>query len=259
MLARGSIGHDGGPHLWVPRPTATFADILGSDLKFFVDAEDDSKTTAVSGAVSSYAEAISGASIGQSTAASRPAIVTGPAGRQVWRFDGVDDCLEIAGIPSGVPTGANPFTAIFIGFQTLTVDASGTNRSIVTWGTSGLTGAASLRRATSAGQNIVQASVGNGTTQLVANSAGDFLGASFARIFADGTDIYGALNGLAGAATACVPGLGTTRLRVGANNSNTPGSLAQMDLSAILIVAAAGLSAATMNALHVAAGPRIFG
>ncbi|MCW5737992.1 MAG: hypothetical protein KIS73_27975 [Enhydrobacter sp.] len=253
------VGHNGGPHLWVPRPTQSFADILGADLKFFVDAEDDSKITAVSGAVSSYAEAISGVSIDQGTAASRPAIVTGPAGRQVWRFDGVDDCLERGSIPPGVPTGAAPVTAIFIGFQTLSVASSGTNRSIVTWGTSGLTGATSLRRSTTGGSNVVQASVGNGTTQIVANSAGDFFGGCIARIIVDGANIYGSLNGAVGAASACVPGVGTARFRVGANTAAAPGANAQIDLSALLIVASAGLSAATMNALYVAAGQRILG
>lgn len=249
-----------GGNLYFARPTATPQDILGANLVGFIDAEDNSRITNVSGAVSAYSDLISSSSYAQGTAASRPSITTNAiTGRQIFRFDGVDDYLEFTGIPTGYPTGANAGETIFVGAQSLTVATSSTSRTIVIWGAAANTTNRQLRRQTTGARNVVVQRAGNGSTDLVSgDSPGDFFGNSFARGIVTATDIQSDLNAAIGATAACVSSTGSTRLRIGTNNSASPGGFFLGDLSALLVTNAV-LTEAQLNAIAVWAGPRVWG
>lgn len=246
------------PHLWSARPTLTPQDILGSKLVGFVDAENNSKITAASGACSAYADIISASSFAQGTAAARPAITTNAlTGRQVLRFDGTDDFLDFTGIPTGWPTGANAGEIIAIVTQSA-LPADTSSRVIVQWGGTTSATSRSLRRGVSGGMNCVQSVVGTGAGSPVFNHTPDFSGNHLARLIVDGTSTYVDQDGAVSAATACVPGTGTTRVRIGGTTAGTPIGFLQGDLSALLITNAL-LTTAEFNALAVWAGPRVWG
>lgn len=263
-LMRRSRAHWGG-HAAVyggVRPTLTPQTILGSKLVGFIDAEDNSKITNVSNAVSAYADIISAASYAQSVAGSRPAITTNAVtGRQIFRFDGVNDCLEFTGIPTGLPTGATAGEIIAVISQEADASLDSGTRVIVGWGTTAATGIRVLRRTITAAPvtNQLQLQVGDGSVAVSVTQRTPVLsGNHLVRGVIDGSVIYADVDGVDGASSACVPNTGTTRIRIGANTAGTASLFHQGDMSALLFTNAV-LTAAEFNAIAVWAGPRIWG
>lgn len=243
----------------IRRPTATPQEILGSKLVGFVDAEDSTKITNNAGAVEAYADIISAASYAQATAGFRPAIATNAiTGRQIFRFDGADDRLEYTGIPTGIPTGANPGEIIAIVTQSaLAADTSA--RAVVAWGGNSALTARRIDRAVSVGVNRCQAIVGNGAAGItIVDPSVDFSGNHLARCVIEATTSRLDVDGIAGTATAVVPSTSTSRFRIGASNNGTANQFWHGDMSVLLFTNAI-LTAEEFNALAVWGGPRIWG
>lgn len=132
-------------------------------------------------------------------------------------FDGLDDFLNLPSTP--MPTGANPFYfAAIVDQQALA--ANTTVRTIASWGSTTDSTRALLQRVVSGGVNRAFLRVGTGSGSVTLTFAGvDFSGVHVVEAWGDGTNIYLCVDGGTPVTAACVPGIGTTRTRLGSSTA----------------------------------------
>lgn len=135
-------------------------------------------------------------------------------------FDGVDDYYTLAGAP--FPTGANPSEVWVVCSQDALVADTAT-RPLFGYG--GVNGQLSriFQRVVTSSSNRVRGIVGDGTTgQQLNNTTVDFSGRHLLRlsIGATASNLY--VNGGSATNLSVVPATGTTRIRVGASQADTP-------------------------------------
>ena len=185
------------------------------------DADRAEQLSLESGAVASWAETVAGLAPAQATAANRPLYDSDgwSDGSAVINFDGVSDELAIESQP--FPDGAEPVEIWGIVRQ----DRVNNGVSAITrwFGYGGTTNNTSRQGRLSASTTVdnAQGSAGTGAADVVAtgpsvNDAGGFFGEHLVRIIVDGTSLRVDRNGLIGAPSACIPGTGSTRVKIGA-------------------------------------------
>jgi hypothetical protein len=201
---------------WTPRN-------LGASLLAWWDAERTDLITLQTGsAVSSWKDVVGAYDATQGTGSARPTWASG------WvSADGLDDQLT-GTYPGTFPSGATPVMEWFTCDQTALV-ADTTSRVI---GSSGGSAAVSASRQASrlvaGGANRASASAGNGSTSDTATETTvDFSGRHVVCVTLTGSQIVVEIDGVAAAPVSNVPSIGTTRLRMFANTSNTPGGFWQ--------------------------------
>lgn len=182
---------------------------LGASLLAAWDA--GSGVTQSGGLVSSWASSVGGYALAQATGSLKPAYnATGVNGRPSIDFDGVDDFLNYEACPF-------PVSAATCELWMLARNDAGdaTARTAFCYG--GVS-ATTVRRLIRSGGNAVQTSVGTGAATVTVSSGtpSTFTGSHVVRGVVDGTNITTHRDGVAGTATACVPGTSATRTRMGA-------------------------------------------
>lgn len=227
---------------------------LGAQLVGFLDAEDNTKITTVSGAVSAFTDSVSGGTITQATSSSRPLLQTSPlTGRQVVQADGVDDNLT-GSVPAAWPlSGATEW--IWIGTQEATA-GDGVTRNAVAVGSGTAAVSQFLLRVST--NNVFRAQCGNGTTSTFAQvpSSSPATGRVILGGKWDGSTVYASVNGVFGPSAAIAQATNNTRLRLFANATSTPGGFWQGGMSAFLVING-NLAAQDWNNLQVWASKRL--
>lgn len=135
-------------------------------------------------------------------------------------FDGVDDCMTLSSLPACLPTGADPGTLWFVVSQDATADDETTRTLFAYGGTTAGTYRAVERRVV---DGVNRLAITDGTTSLV-DTAVDFSGVHFFRVWFDGTLFGFDLNGTPAASAELVPSTGTTIACVGVNTAEDGGT-----------------------------------
>lgn len=207
---------------------------LGSSLLAWWDAERPDLITAPGGAMSIWRDIVGGYDVTQAVGASKPVYsATSFNGRPGVSFDGIDDELTGA-FPASFPTGAIPNEIWGVTSQdALAADVS--SRVVAACGAGSFQGR-SLERTVVSGANRAFTRVGNGAANLTAiEGTVDFSGRHVCSAIIDGSNIFGEIDTVVSAATACTPLTSGLRVRLGASAANTASSYWSGTHSAILI------------------------
>lgn len=211
---------------WSPRQVNPYA---------WWDAEAASLIALSGGTATSIADLMYGYSAAQAFGSAKPAwSASSFNGRPGLTFDGTDDELTYASTV-GIPTGATPFEAWAVVDQNV-APADTTNNIIVGWGGNGAALRFDLYRTVVGGVNQAAVSVGNGTVNAVrTNTFVDFTGRHVVRAVVDGVNARVDVDGVASVASAVVPNLTPTRLRLGSLSNTAASAFWQGVLNAALI------------------------
>lgn len=213
------------PGGWTP------ALITSATPRGFVDFEDNSKITTATG-VSQIVDTISGSAFVQATGTAQPLLITSATtGRQVASFDGTDDELTFAGIPTNWPVGTTAGGIFLVCNQT---DTAANNRVAVAYGGTSTNSNRSIFKLFTPSACRGHAGTGASSdpatnTTVVFNGRHCVLfdvGAAAIRI-----DIDAAM----GTSVATVPNTLSTRARIGASTSTSAASFFQGEISAIVV------------------------
>lgn len=208
--------------------TFTPAD-LGASLLAWWNADRSDLITLSGSQITSWKDVVAAYDEVQAVAGSRPLYsATSFNGDPGATYDGTDDVLSLESVP--IPNGANPLEFWFTCNQTA-LAADTTARQVAGWGLGSSTnGQVRVQRAVVTGVNRARLIVGTGAGSVtVTDTAVDFSGYHYGRVVIDGANIRLDIDGNTGTPSACVPGIGTTRTRLGANASNTASGFWQGD------------------------------
>jgi len=245
MLAGAPVRYS--PPTWTPAS-------LGAALVGFLDFEDNTKITTVSGAISQIVDSVNAAAWTQGTSSSRPLLTTSATtGRQVAKLDGVDDFLDNAPVNAAYPLTGTVVWAC--GCVQLAAGADASARYLLTQGGTALTTDIGFRRRN---QSNISQLVGNiGATTTVAGPAANvspfivFSGPSLAQQTVTGGNCTPTLNNVdAPAPIAVTLPNNNTRGRLGAQASAAPANFFQGEYSFFLFLNAA-LSSDQQNNLNI--------
>lgn len=229
---------------------ATSATLVGT-----LDFENLSSLSLTGSSINSITDTTAAAAVfSQATGASKP--VSGASvytGRNVGKFDGVDDQLTVTGVPAAYPiTGA--VTWVAFAAQTADPAVSTGNRCVLAMGNSNAT-SFNLERAVSSSVNrstVVTASNANlGPTTPWTGPA-----MVVGRWGSTGNATEAALNTVFGAKTTNALPNNNTRARIGVRSAATPTNFFQGEISCILIYSGA-LSQMDINNLFLWGKARI--
>lgn len=187
--------------------------------------------------VSAWIDRKAGRSLVQGTDAARPAYsVTGFNGSPGLTFDGTDDYLELASQP--FPSGAGVAEIWAVVSQDALV-ADTTTRPLLGYG--GVNGQVSrlFQRVVTSGTNRARAVVGDGATgQQLNNTAVDFSGRHVLRLSVGATASNLYVDSDTAVNLSVVPATGTTRVRLGSSQADTPSGFWNGKVRDVVITAA---------------------
>tara|TARA_R110000868_G_scaffold411706_1_gene707761 strand:- start:5307 stop:6032 length:726 start_codon:yes stop_codon:yes gene_type:complete len=192
---------------WSPRA-------LGSSLLAWWDARRTDLVTAPGGLVESWKDIVAGYDLTQATGAARPTLADGYV-----IPDGVDDTLDLAPVPAGIPTGANGCILWWGGNQNV-LPATTASMALFAYGSTGVF-TRQLIRQVSSGSNRAYVGVGNGSGSITAPNTADFSGKRCVAGIIDGTAIVTEVDGVASSPEACVPATTSTRIRAFTTSTGT--------------------------------------
>jgi hypothetical protein len=232
------------PGGWTP------ASITSATPRGFIDFEDNSKITVATG-VSQITDTISGSNFVQATGTAQPLLITSATtGRQVASFDGTDDNLAIASIPTNWPTGSTAG-----GFAVVAnYPSSATTLTAFAYGGSSASSHRGLQRLADSGFRAFAGDGGSKTadnTTVVPSS-----GRHTVIVPISATQFSCDVDGAVGALTASVPATGTSRARIGCGASTSAASFFAGEISAV-VVWTGTLSALETQYLYLWAGTRL--
>lgn len=207
-------------------PGLSLTDILGAQLVGFIDFEDNTSITLDgSGNVESIVDTVSGGVYTQADAARRPSLIIGDMGRQVARFDGVDDRLVATPVPAGYPVGSDP-GGFFGVVNQRSIIADTATKSVFSYGNSNSPTRRDLRR-----DVVSEIRPKPSCAQILVSSiyatryAADFFG--FCRVHAFTSEVVGGeaeifaeCNGFRGNSESVLPATQSTRAVIGSNTSD---------------------------------------
>lgn len=211
------------PGGWTP------ASISSATPRGFIDFEDNSKITTATG-VSQITDTISGSNFVQATAAAQPLLITSATtGRQVASFDGTDDNLAIASIPTNWPTGSTAG-----GFAVVAnCPSSASTLTLFAYGGASASSHRGLQRLADLG---FRALVGDGGSKTADNSSVlPSSGRHIVTVPISATQFSCDVDGSVGALTASVPATGTSRARIGCGASTSAASFFAGEISAVVV------------------------
>jgi hypothetical protein len=221
---------------------------LGSSLLAWWDAERSDLITQSGGLVSSWKDIVGAYNVAQGSGSLKPIYsATSFNGRPGITFDGLDDQLNLAGVPAAFPTGSDPCEMWGLVDQTrLGTDAN--DGAIVAYGNGVDAGRTAMRRSVS-NTNRAVAMVGTGAAHPTSvNSAVDFSGRHVARAIIGSSTSNQNVDGVAGTDASIVPATSATKLVIGGDALTTPGSPWQGVHNSVLITAP--LSAAQASLMY---------
>lgn len=209
---------------------------LGASLYDMWDAELGATIDLSGAAVTAWRSAKNAYSAAQAVGAARPVYsATSFNGRPGVTLDGSDDELTYAGV--GVfPVGTTECEIWTLLDQTA-LAADSTVRALFSYGGNTAASRRTMQRGVSAGANVAQARIGNGSSSVTPSGTGDYSGRHVVRAVSSLTDIRVDVDGVVGSASAVVPSIGSTRTRIGALNSDTAASFCQGVLSLVAVTA----------------------
>jgi hypothetical protein len=209
---------------------------LGASLLGFWDAERNAMITQSGGLVSSWTDVVGGYAAVQATAGSKPTVsATGFNGRQAVALDGIDDFLELIGVP--FPTGASPCEIWALVDQTA-LPADTTLRFIFSYGGAATATTRTIGRTVTSGVNRVYILSGDGSAAPSTTATPAFDGRHVARGIITATTFNAAIDDTLGdVPRASVSATGTERVRIGAISRTTAVNFYQGLVNAILVTA----------------------
>lgn len=217
-----------GPQSWNPF-------LLGSVLIAWWDS---SQGVSLSGSnVTAWADRKGGYSAVQGTGASQPLwSATSFNGAPGITFDGSDDELTLASVPFA--TSANTSEIYAVCQQDGLAADTGTRHVFSYGGTAGASRRALVRRVAS-GVNRGASEVGDGASGIVTTITGvDFSTRHLVGAIITGTTTSTFVDSSANTDTSTIPATGTTRTRIGSNNSNTAGNFWNGKIRDIVVTSA---------------------
>jgi hypothetical protein len=232
------------PGGWTP------ASITSATPRGFIDFEDNSKITTVTG-VSQITDSISASNFVQATTTAQPLLITSATtGRQVASFDGTDDNLAIASIPTDWPTGSTAG-----GFAVVAnCPSSASTLTLFAYGGSSASSHRGLQRLGNSGFRVL---VGDGGSKNADNtSVVPSSGRHIVIVPISATQFGCNVDGSIGALTSSVPATGTSRARIGCGASTSAASFFAGEISAI-VVWTGTLNALETQYLYLWAGTRL--
>lgn len=208
---------------------------LGASLLAFWDAERSDLITQSGGTVSNWLDSVAGYNLAQATGASKPTYgATSFNGRPGINFDGVDDFLNLESQP--FPSGENGCEIWWIGEQL--APASDANiRYLFCYGGNSANNGRMLSRLQSASRPHFR--TGTGASSVFTSPVGsEFIGRCCARAIIAPTQTTmanGSTNYIRSLSVAGIPATGTTRVRLGANLSNTASQFGWMQTAMLAV------------------------
>lgn len=211
------------PGGWTP------ASISSATPRGFIDFEDNSKITTATG-ISQIVDSISASAFVQATADAQPLLITSATtGRQVASFDGTDDNLAIASIPTNWPTGSTAG-----GFAVVAnCPSSASTLTLFAYGGSSASSHRGVQRLADLG---FRALVGDGASKTADNGAVlPSSGRHIVTVPISATQFSCNVDGSIGALTSSVPATGTSRARIGCGASTSAASFFAGEISAVVV------------------------
>jgi len=224
--------------LWAWTP-----DVLGVSLLAWWDAERPDLITHSGGAVSSWKDIIGGYDLAQATGANQPTYdATGaPRGAPCVTGNGTSQCLELTGVPAGIPTGETPCETWLL-LNDTSQEGDFSSRTQGGWGG---TSAANSRRILSNGITLPGGGLGrkflavqgNGASSSTSNSDVNIRdnGWHVVRVIASSTLLTVEVDGIANTPVASTPAIATTRMRLFASTATVANAFHLGSIAACLI------------------------
>lgn len=213
---------------------------LGPQLLGFWDANDEASIDSSGGLVSAWRDLVAGYAPVQASDAAKPTLsATSFNGGRGITFDGVADYLSLESSP--FPAGATP-SEIWLLVDQLTGGGVGTTYMFAYGTANSDTVSRNVGRVGIAGTNRARIGVqGSFATDTLVN----FSGRHVERAQFGATQSGVSVDGSAATTVAAVPATGSTRVRMGCNINNTPGSFTNMVVSAAIVTSALSTDQAT--------------
>jgi hypothetical protein len=211
---------------------------LGGYLRAWWDAERADLITTSTG-VSSWKDVVAGYDMTQATGAAQPMwSPTSFGGFPGVTFDGIDDCLASTDVAllAALPFNADP-CEMWTVVQQDALAADATTRDIFTYGGASTQMSRRAERVVVGGVNRSRVLQGNGTTSDTAAgpTTVDFSTRHVVRCVYGAASISHYLDGIAGATTASVGGVGQIRARMGATQVATAAQFWQGGIASVLV------------------------
>jgi hypothetical protein len=198
-------------------------------------------------------DSISASAFVQATGTAQPLLITSATtGRQVASFDGTDDELTFAGIPTNWPVGTTAGGIFLVCNQ---LDTAANNRVGISYGGSSTNSNRSIFKISS--PSAVRCHAGTGVSSAPATTTAVVFNGRHCVLFDVGTaEIRANIDGVYGSTSVTAPNTSSTRARIGASTGTLAASFFQGEISAV-VVWQGTLSALETQYLYLWGGSRL--